>query len=254
MSNQKLSDEQRYAIWKVHGKICFYDGEPLEFVDMKVDHLVPESFLLLPADELEAKLKSIGLGLDYDILGYANLVPACDRCNSRKSARTLRTPHIGLLLAITEPLVEDVKKEVRAQIAGRSLKQILRGIANGLDKKRFTADELMEELEKIGLSRATLSDGASLLRRDDNATGTLDVFTQVSSWPSWPIDRLDGVFDAITIDEVARLLDEVAEGKVSGDLALLADGSHAYVVRARGFYVKYALKGNEISILSCHLG
>lgn len=84
MSKQHIPPRKKYALWIAHKRICHYCKEPLLYQDMWVDHILPEHLSKAP-DKLEQILREYELvGLDFDIKGYSNWLPAHWRCNLDK--------------------------------------------------------------------------------------------------------------------------------------------------------------------------
>src|SRR5688572_29425581 len=83
MAKRDFNDEERYAVYTVHGEKCYMCGEPIDLLSMEVDHIIPEKCLDDP-DGLAAILAGYGLPPDFDINSFANWLPSCKRCNNRK--------------------------------------------------------------------------------------------------------------------------------------------------------------------------
>lgn len=248
MSEQTFSLEERIAFWKAHGQRCFYDGDPLAFSDLEIDHLVPESYANLSEQERNEALSALNLPHDYDVRAYYNLVSSCKRCNSRKSSKTLRPQFIGLSLATTEPLAESIRKDVQAQIAGKTLSQVLRSIATSLDKGKFTSEALLDGLEEMGVTRARLAlNGASVTHV---LSGAEDAKTRLPE--NLILLNHKAAADIVGLSGVGRLLTKIASGDVQGD-RVETDGRPTYIVRSDGMYIKYMVSGENLLIVSCHL-
>jgi hypothetical protein len=89
---------ERHAIFTVHGEKCYICGAPLILSTMTVDHVIPERLADTP-DELSRVLIKLGRPADFDLNSYANLMPACSACNTRKSDTIWEpTPLVQLVL------------------------------------------------------------------------------------------------------------------------------------------------------------
>jgi hypothetical protein len=248
MSSQAFTLEQRYAIWQVHDGRCFYDGEPVAFNDMEIDHLVPESYAEKPADRRVAAFSALSLPADYDVRGYYNLVPACGRCNGRKSDRILRPQHIWHSLAITEPLIERIQKAVQSQLAGKTLTKVLWVIQLGLDKGNFTPEQLLDALDEMGLTRTALAEtGTAFTEAGDIAEQDIPPASDIMFL------NIKAAADVINLKGVGRLLSKIANGEVSGE-RVENNGTPMYVVSADGLYIKYRVEKEQLLVVSCHLG
>src|SRR4051794_11632776 len=77
MSEQRFSNAFREALWEAHLRKCLYCRKDIAFVEMKVDHVIPESAQKDYKRLLEVR-KGLGLGSEFSILGFENLAPSCD--------------------------------------------------------------------------------------------------------------------------------------------------------------------------------
>ena len=84
MPRYRFSDEERHAVYTVHGEKCYLCRKPIDMMTFEVDHLIPESLKDRP-DDLRHALHQLGLGEDFDLNSYANWLPACRPCNEEKS-------------------------------------------------------------------------------------------------------------------------------------------------------------------------
>ncbi len=98
MANQQFNDKFRECLWKVHGQRCFYCENPITFVELEIDHVVPE-YLLNNPSEFEKVKKGYALEENFKIAGIENLVPACSKCNGKKSNLTFTIGQIAIFLA-----------------------------------------------------------------------------------------------------------------------------------------------------------
>ena len=100
MGKRQFSDEERYAVYTVHAEKCYLCGVPVDLLSMEVDHVIPEALLDDPP-KLAEVLAGFGLSPGFDLQSFANWMPACGPCNSRKRSRVFDpTPRIQLELQI----------------------------------------------------------------------------------------------------------------------------------------------------------
>ena len=117
MSKQGFTSAHRQAFWTAYGRKCFYCGEAVAWDGLRIDHLVPE-YLEKDADALRSTLASVGLPESWNLHDEANLVPACDACNSRKSTLLPLANQMMLWTAQSRkkaPLVLTLRKEFETQ-------------------------------------------------------------------------------------------------------------------------------------------
>lgn len=110
MARYKFSVAQRVALWKAHKKCCVYSGEPLNYKDLHIDHILPESLLSKP-EELKSIIKEYGLNSDFDINSYYNLIPTLSRCNLQKGSKIFKKSTALFYLEIAEQKYSEVLKE-----------------------------------------------------------------------------------------------------------------------------------------------
>lgn len=109
MSKQKFSPEERWVIWDVYKRKCIYCSEPiLDFSNLNIDHLLPES-LHENQSKLQEILKKHSLPENYDINGYQNLIASCAMCNKRKNKEIILNP---VLLHTANKNPEKIRKLV----------------------------------------------------------------------------------------------------------------------------------------------
>lgn len=80
----KFSTSQRYGIFEAHNRCCYWCQEPLDWLSVQIDHIVPQS-LLKNQDKLSEVLTHYALPHNYAIDDFANWVPSHGRCNGKKS-------------------------------------------------------------------------------------------------------------------------------------------------------------------------
>lgn len=122
MNKYRFKSEQRYAIWLVYDKKCSYCKEPLDFKELTIDHIIPESLLNKPS-QLNKILKEYGLDDgSFSINNYCNWVPAHNHCNQEKST-AIYDPSLALIKALASA------KE-KAKKAQEEEKKIIRKLEN----------------------------------------------------------------------------------------------------------------------------
>ena len=82
-SNYRQEFFSHYAPYKHNKYYCSYCGKLVQRKDLTVDHLYPVH-IVNKSSYYQAKLMAMGAKSVND---YKNLVPACKKCNSRKSAK-----------------------------------------------------------------------------------------------------------------------------------------------------------------------
>ncbi|MCO7580246.1 MULTISPECIES: HNH endonuclease [Pseudomonas chlororaphis group] len=141
MSSQVFSDGFREAIWLAFDQKCFYDGRPLLFNLMHIDHLIPEYLLKNPSEYAEV-LASLGLE-EFDINSSLNLVPACQTCNSGKGGMNVAANQMILYLNQVREKQQRLNKILGDKKAAKSVDQIIRDIDRSVGSGKFAVDQLV---------------------------------------------------------------------------------------------------------------
>src|ERR1043166_2090305 len=81
VSKYKFSDSEKAAIWTVDGSKCFYEGIPVRYKDVQIDHIVPESTSESELSEMRSYLPE-----NFEINSVENWVTCHQGCNIRKGA------------------------------------------------------------------------------------------------------------------------------------------------------------------------
>ena len=151
-ASEEVNDKDyRHAIWKAHDYLCIQCELSLDFAEMEIDHVVPESWDRLPESERTANLAAIGLPADFKILSRLNHAPLHGRCNNRKRATPYPMGVTALYLNLIRAKQTTLTKELAQLVKGRSLSVILNMIANSVEKDRFSKEDLADGLRDRGL-------------------------------------------------------------------------------------------------------
>jgi hypothetical protein len=107
----------RRAIWDVYKHKCFYTGEPLDYVDMEIDHIIP-SYLKDSPEELLEILRECELKEDFKLDSLYNLVPTSKHENRQKSNKKLETSTILFYLDRVKGNVQAIEDTI-VKLKGR---------------------------------------------------------------------------------------------------------------------------------------
>ena len=139
MGKRKISNSERFAVWKAHDGRCFWCEAQLFFRDATVDHVLPES---LNVDRIESIKEDYALPGDFEINDFQNWVPAHNKCNQRKGAR---------IYPASTALIYALERVGRLADTARKIEQRLRTettVAESLTKVVDTIKNDDEELDK----------------------------------------------------------------------------------------------------------
>ncbi|WP_055668277.1 DUF1524 domain-containing protein [Desnuesiella massiliensis] len=113
-SNYKINKRDprlRYALWKVHEFRDYYSGNELEFVNLEVDHIIPES-LCKNTEKFKEYLKLMNLDDDFEVNSILNYVPTNRFINNRKSNGLLPPAIAALALNRAKRVAKKVIKYI----------------------------------------------------------------------------------------------------------------------------------------------
>jgi 5-methylcytosine-specific restriction endonuclease McrA len=100
----------RYSIWEVYRNKCYHCKHPIQFIDMEIDHIIPDKYGR-ESKELTLALLSIGKEEGFEINSLQNFVPACRRCNREKGDQFVES-QILMALAKAEKEAPKIKKKI----------------------------------------------------------------------------------------------------------------------------------------------
>jgi hypothetical protein len=86
VSDYKFSELERVALWTADDRKCFYEGTPVLYRDVQIDHVVPERISETDLTELRKYLPA-----DFKINSFENWVTCHQGCNLRKSSTVFDT-------------------------------------------------------------------------------------------------------------------------------------------------------------------
>lgn len=107
----KRDPRLRYALWKVHEFRDYYLGNELEFVNLEVDHIIPES-LCKNTVKFKEYLKLMNLDDDFEVNSILNYVPTNRFINNRKSNGLLPPAIAALALNRAKRVAKKVIKYI----------------------------------------------------------------------------------------------------------------------------------------------
>jgi hypothetical protein len=139
----------RYALWRAYGMKCFYCGRPVDFNNVTIDHVLPQSLLTKP-EEAERIIYDYDIREnfpDFSIDGLSNLVPSDGAsCNYRKGDMLLPKPATLFYLTLVHRKMPKVLEEI-SRLANNSQKgRVLGQMSIALEQGSISIDEIMAVL------------------------------------------------------------------------------------------------------------
>jgi hypothetical protein len=147
VSNYKFDESEKIAIWKVDGSKCFYEGTPVLYRELQIDHIVPES---TPAAKL-AELRSV-LPENFEINSVENWVTCHQGCNCRKGSTLYEPKSLLFYLEFAKkraPKVREVMEEFRR---ARDNDKLLSSLAVRLENGHSTHAEVLAIMRRVSVS------------------------------------------------------------------------------------------------------
>ncbi len=157
----------RRAIWEIHNYRCCYTQKPLNYIDMQLDHIIPESYAR-KKDDLKRIIKECGLDDDFELNSLYNLVPISSHENRRKSDKEFGLNAMIYYLNLAKDYapkiqerIEKLKRSVdfdknismvKAYVDGEDdsskRKQILENIISFVSNEEYDFEDIEETYEK----------------------------------------------------------------------------------------------------------
>lgn len=154
----------RRSIWEIYNSRCFYTGKPLDYADLELDHIIPESYKNRK-DDLKRVIEECGLPDDFELDSLFNLVPTNKYENRRKSDKELslsaKLHYLGLArdnVSVIEQRIEELKKSrnfdknismVKIHIDGEKNEKKREAIIENIINFVSNEDIDFDEVEKI---------------------------------------------------------------------------------------------------------
>jgi hypothetical protein len=148
MSAQQFSIGFRHALWEAHKQKCFYCTKGIMLLEMEVDHVLPESLDFDPQQLQEVKQR-LGLPDEFQITGFANLVPACRACNGRKKHNLLPDGRLSIELTRVREVLPKLQAALEKRRVERDLESALIAVARSVESGKFTADGFIAGLQAM---------------------------------------------------------------------------------------------------------
>lgn len=144
MSKTKIDSLLRFTIFEAYDKKCFYTRVPLDYPDMEIDHIIPESL----ADKIDQIKAEYGLDKDFDINGYENLVPTRHDINNRKRNTLFDKNTTLYYLSLTKNHKKQILELYEKKQVTRKKENALISITTLIDNGSVSNDDVYRLIEK----------------------------------------------------------------------------------------------------------
>jgi hypothetical protein len=140
----QFSAAQRYSVWLHHEKRCWFCKEPLGFVEVTVDHVIPESLLSEPL-RLKEIIDDYDLPSSFQINGYENWLPAHSHCNGTKTNKVFSmTPSYRPIFEQLIQRAAKVKRTAEAIQRDQSKAKVLTSLLTALERNKVSLTDLAD--------------------------------------------------------------------------------------------------------------
>lgn len=134
MSGYRFSAAERFAVYSVHGAVCYLNGEPLYLKQMRIDHVLPRSLKADPG-RLSTVLKDYGLPDHFELDSFENWLPTCDPCNSAKYKEPFRpSPIIQGYIDRARTRAADARAAAERVVTNQAISKALNTIEMAIDQ------------------------------------------------------------------------------------------------------------------------
>ncbi len=166
MAEQSFNAVEREAISRAHGGRCAYTRELLDISNFHIDHILPESLTDDPT-QLEATLSKLGLGKDFDLHGWENLLPCRPGANLQKSTTVFDPAHthyfLGIAAAKKADVIANLKLIERRKNRGRAILLLHQCLERG----ELSANEVSDILQQYAEAPEAIFDLLEAMRFAD---------------------------------------------------------------------------------------
>ena len=146
---QKEKPIVRAALYLEYDGKCFYEGLPIRFQDMHIDHIIPE--YLDGTEELKSILKILGLPDNFNINSIYNLVPCSPNTNQVKNKKQYPIDYLSHCINMrtkmkATKIMERIKQLTEEYKSDKNLAKLTAKLNEYNDKKKL--EELYNALSR----------------------------------------------------------------------------------------------------------
>lgn len=141
MSKTTFDNLTRSSIWTAYKNLCFYCSQSLDWGDLQIDHIIPESLENNPT-ELERIKNDLGLDDNFDLNAIYNLVPSHSKCNLRKSNDLFPKSTTLFYLSLSLKAEVKVKAEIEKLKKKKNKGLIISKLQSALSANIINTEEL----------------------------------------------------------------------------------------------------------------
>ena len=156
MSLTKFDNIIRSALWTSYNYNCFYCTKPLDWDDLQIDHIIPESLTTNPG-RLCKIISEYELDNDFSINALCNLVSSHSKCNQRKGDELFNKQTTLFYLGLTNKSIDKIEIEITKLKNRRNKGQILSKLQSALASNLIDPNELEKILKNAKIQNWNLA-------------------------------------------------------------------------------------------------
>jgi 5-methylcytosine-specific restriction endonuclease McrA len=143
-----LGGIERIALWMAYSRRCAYCGEPIQFRELEVDHIIPASFETDP-QKLGQLRSELALPLAFALNSLGNFLPSHGGCNSRKSDLIFQPARLRYFLEIAESKVGAVRRLIPGLELQAQKERLLASVRLALESGNINFSDLVEIASEV---------------------------------------------------------------------------------------------------------
>lgn len=155
-TGRSITPAERFGVWKASYGRCWRCAEPIFFRDCQIDHALPLKAADRPGgvDELR---RYYGLPPSFELDGFQNWVPSCQRCNLTKRDLLIDLSPATIVLLTQIRSRASLAEEIAAAIVRDAKKTpLLAKVASAVEVGDLTRNDIEQLLSGIPLSEERL--------------------------------------------------------------------------------------------------
>ncbi|RXZ81927.1 hypothetical protein EBB07_13055 [Paenibacillaceae bacterium] len=132
----------RAALFEVYKGRCYFEGLPIRFKDMHIDHIIPES---IKSEELEKISKDLELTQDFNVNSLYNLVPCSPNANLYKNKNVYPISYLEKLI-LDKSIKKVAEIKIKIEQLSKEYKDDKQFIKLSARLREYDSKEKLEEL------------------------------------------------------------------------------------------------------------
>lgn len=134
------STDARRAIWEAWHRRCAYTGEPINWSQLHIDHIIP-----VDRPDIMEELQAKGLvARDFDINGFENLLPVLSFHNLSKSSRVLEENRLIFFIDKAEARKPTIEESLSKLVKSNFELKTYLAIKSASEKNDVSMGEMVE--------------------------------------------------------------------------------------------------------------